>query len=74
MFGTDEIGKKNCDFVKKIQQFWKKIVQFFSKVGKVYLLYWDFSANWECSRSFFSTIWEKIWYGNRTKFCIEKKP
>ena len=22
----------------------------FSKIGKVYLLNWDFSANWECSR------------------------
>ena len=31
----------------------------FSKIGKVYLLNWDFPANWECSRSirnFFSQL------------------
>ena len=36
----------------------------FSKIGKVYLLNWDFSANWECSRSIgniFSQL-GKIWY------------
>ena len=32
----------------------------YSKIGKVYLLNWDFSANWECSRSIvnFSANWE----------------
>ena len=35
---------------------------FFNKIGKVYLLNWDFSANWECSTSIFSVNWEKIWY------------
>ena len=25
--------------------------EIFSKIGKVNLLNWDFSANWECSRS-----------------------
>ena len=37
---------------------------FFNKIGKVYLLNWDFSANWECSTSignFFSQL-GKIWY------------
>ena len=36
----------------------------FSKIGKVNLLNWDFSANWECSRSignFFSQLGKK-WY------------
>ena len=49
----------------------------FSKIGKVYLLNWDFSANWECSRSignFFQPIGKKFGTGNRTQFCIEKKP
>ena len=35
----------------------------FSKIGKVYLLNWDFSANWECSRSignFFSQLGKNL--------------
>ena len=49
----------------------------FSKIGKVNLLNWDFSANWECSRSignFFSQLGKKFGTGHRTQFCIEKKP
>ena len=42
----------------------------FSKIGKVYLLNWDFSANWE----FFKSIGKKFGTENRTQFCIEKKP
>ena len=42
----------------------------FSKIGKVYLLNWDFSANWE----FFKPIGKKFGTENRTQFCIEKKP
>ena len=36
----------------------------FSKIGKVYLLNWDFSANWEIpgQLGIFSANWEKIWY------------
>ena len=55
---------KNCVFLgKKIRQFWEKILPFYSKIGKVNLLDWDFSANWECSRSIgnFSANWEIIW-------------
>ena len=35
----------------------------FSKIGKVNLLIWDFSANWECSRSignFFSQLGKNL--------------
>ena len=53
----------------------------FSKIGQVYLLNWDFSANWECSRSFgnfFSQLGKHLVLetgtGNRTQFCIKKKP
>ena len=36
----------------------------FSKIGKVYLLNWDFSANWNVpgQLGIFSANWEKIWY------------
>ena len=40
-----------------------KKVQFLAKLGKVNLLNWDFSANWECSRSFgnfFSQLGKKL--------------
>ena len=36
---------------------------FFNKIGKVYLLNWDFSANWECSTSignFFSQLGKNL--------------
>ena len=55
----------------------EKISAIFSKIGKVYILNWDFSANWECSRSignFFSQLGKNFGTGNRTQFCIEKKP
>ena len=35
----------------------------FSKIGKVNLLNWDFSANWDCSRSiwnFFSQLGKNL--------------
>ena len=35
----------------------------FSKIGKVNLLNWDFSANWECSKSignFFSQLGKNL--------------
>ena len=35
----------------------------FNEIGKVYLLNWDFSANWECSRSignFFSQLGKNL--------------
>ena len=38
----------------------------FSKIGKVYFLNWDFSANWECSRSignFFNQLGKKFRIG-----------
>ena len=57
-FCTDEIGKKLCDFGKKYDDLGKNSA-IFSKIGKVYLLIWDLSANWECSRSngnFFSQL------------------
>ena len=52
-----KLGKKLCDFGKTYDNLGNKI-------GKVYLLNWDFSANWECSGSIgnFSANWEKIWY------------
>ena len=34
-----------------------------SNIGKIYLLNWDFSANWECSRSirnFFSQLGKNL--------------
>ena len=37
----------------------------FCKIGKVYLLNWDFSANWECFRSignFFSQLGKNLEY------------
>ena len=61
----------------KIRQFWEKNSAIFSNIGKIYLLKRDFSANWECSRSignFFQPIGKKFGAGNRTQFCIEKKP
>ena len=41
----------------------EKKVQFLAKLGKVNLLNWDFSANWECSKSignFFSQLGKKL--------------
>ena len=80
-FGTDEIGKKLCDFGENTTIFGGGggggESAIFIKIGKVYLLNWAFSANWECSRSignFFSQLRKKFGTGNRTQFCIEKKP
>ena len=42
--------KKLCDFGKK-KMILGKNSAIFNKIGKVYLSNWDFSANWECSRS-----------------------
>ena len=44
--------------IKKYDNFGKNSA-FFSKIGKFYHLIWDFSANWECSKSignFFSQL------------------
>ena len=46
IFCTDEIGKKLCGFGKKMTILGKNSA-IFSKIEKVYLLNWDFSANWE---------------------------
>ena len=65
-----------CDFGKKIHNLGENSV-IFCEIGKVYLLNLDFSTNWECFRSignFFQPIGKKFGTGNRTQFCIEKKP
>ena len=44
---------------------------FFSKIGKVNLLNWDFSGNWECSRSignFFSQLGKNLVPETRPSF------
>ena len=49
----------------------------FTKIGKVYLLNWDFSANFgmfQVNWEFFQPIGKKFGTRNRTQFCIEKKP
>ena len=63
IFGTDEIGK-NYVILGKNTTTLEKNSAILSNIGKIYLLNWDFSANWECSRSirnFFSQL-GKIWY------------
>ena len=45
----------------------------FSQIGKVYLLNWDFSANWEMfqvSWEFFQPIGKNFGTRNWTQFCI----
>ena len=44
-----KLGKK-CVILGKNMTILGKNSTIFSKIGKVYLLDWDFSANWECSR------------------------
>ena len=54
---------KNCVILGKNMTIWGKNSAIFSKIGKVYLLNWDFSANWECSRSignFFNQLGKKL--------------
>ena len=54
---------KNCVILGKIMMIWGENSAIFSKIGKVYLLNWDFSANWECSRSigiFFSQLGKNL--------------
>ena len=46
-----KLGKKVVILGKKNMTILGKNSAIFSKIGKVYLLNWDFSANWECSRS-----------------------
>ena len=49
---------KNCDFGKNTTIL-EKNSAILSNIGKINLLNWDFSANWECSRSignFFSQL------------------
>ena len=61
-FSTDEIGGKKCDFGKNMTILGKNSA-FFNKIWKVYLLNWDFSANWECSTSignFFSQLGKNL--------------
>ena len=47
---------KNCVILGKKYDNFGKNSAIFGKIGKVYLLNWDFSANWEYSRS----IWKKL--------------
>ena len=42
---------KNCLTLGKNTMILGKNSAIFSKTGKVYLLNWDFSANWKCFRS-----------------------
>ena len=55
---------KNCVILgKKYDNLGEKNSAIFSKIGKVYLLNWDFSASWECSRSieiFFSQLGKNL--------------
>ena len=54
---------KNCVILGKKYNNFGKNCAIFSKIGKVYLLYWDFSAYCECSRStgnFFSQLGKNI--------------
>ena len=49
----------------------------FSKIGKVNLLIWDFSANWECSRSienFFSQLGKNLVPETGPSFVWRKSP
>ena len=54
---------KNCVILGKNMMILGKNSANFSKIGKVYLLIWDFSANWECSMSignFFSQLGKNL--------------
>ena len=54
---------KNCAILGKNTTIMGKNSAIFSKIGKFYLLNWDFSANWECSRSignFFSQLGKNL--------------
>ena len=76
ILGTNEIGKKLCDFGKKKRRFWEKIVVF-NKIGKVNLLDLDFSANRECSRSignFFSQLGKNLVPETGPSFVERKSP
>ena len=57
------ILEKNCVILGKYMTILGKNSASFSKIGKVNLLNWDFSANWECSRSvgnFFSQLGKNL--------------
>ena len=57
-----KLGKKIVILGKNMTIFGKNSA-FFNKIGKVYLLNWDFSANWECSTSignFFSQLGKNL--------------
>ena len=50
---------------------------FFNKIGKVYLLNWDFAANWECSTSignFFSQLGKNLVPETGPSFVKRKSP
>ena len=54
---------KNCVILGKNMMVMGKNSAIFSKIGKVNLLNWDFSANWECPRSignFFSQLGKNL--------------
>ena len=56
---------------------WGKNSAIFSKIGKVYLLNWDFSANWEYSRStgnFFSQMGKNLVPETGPSFVWRKSP
>ena len=55
----------------------QKNTAIFSKIGKVYLLNWDFSANWVYSRSignFFSQLRKNLVPEIRPSFVQRKSP
>ena len=54
---------KNCVILGKNTTILEKNSAILSNIGKIYLLNWDFSANWECSRSignFFSQLGKNL--------------
>ena len=62
---------KNCVILGKYKTILGKNSAIFSKIGKVNLLNWDFSANWECYRSignFFSQLGKKLVPGTGSSF------
>ena len=68
---------KNCVILGKYKTILRKNSAIFSKIGKVNLLIWDFSANWECSRSignFFSQLGKNLVPETGPSFVWRKSP
>ena len=71
-----KLGKKNVILGKNMTILGKNSA-FFNKIGKVYLLNWDFAANWECSTSignFFSQLGKNLVPETRPSFVKRKSP